>query len=159
MVSFVKSSTDLYITDKKVWGVLFKFLKEEHALTPSMVIWESAYNKDSSLPLVSNNVVMQDINFFTDEPSKAWDIQITNPPFSKKIEWMRRSIELGKPFILLLPSDIIHRKYFHSLFANTKFQILIPPFRPNFVGVPRAPFESIFLCVGMNFKNDVCFLC
>ena len=155
MVSFVKSSTDLYITDKKVWEVLFKFLE----LPPSVVIWESAYNKDSSLPLFRDSslrVVMQDIDFFMDEPSVAWDIQITNPPFSKKIEWLRRSLELNKPFILLLPSDILHRKYFHTLFANKKFQIIIPPFRPNFVGVPRAPFESIFLCVGMNLKSDVC---
>ena len=39
------------------------------------------------------------------QPSEPWDIQITNPPFEPKIEWMARLLEIGKPWAVLVQDD------------------------------------------------------
>ena len=41
-------------------------------------------------------------DFFKYEPQE-WDILVSNPPFSKKDEVLKRCYELGKPFMILLP--------------------------------------------------------
>lgn len=48
-------------------------------------------------------------NFFEYEPKK-YDIIISNPPFSKKDEVIRRLYELGKPFAILLPIQSLQSK-------------------------------------------------
>ena len=44
-------------------------------------------------------------DFFTYEPEEHYDIIISNPPFSKKDEVLKRLDELGKPFMILLPTN------------------------------------------------------
>lgn len=38
-------------------------------------------------------------------PPGAWDIQVTNLPFSLKVPWLKRAFALGKPFALLMQDD------------------------------------------------------
>ncbi len=45
-------------------------------------------------------------NFFQYEPC-GYDIQISNSPWSKKYEWLERSLLLEQPFALLLPSKML----------------------------------------------------
>ena len=45
-------------------------------------------------------------DFFSYEPN-AWDILISNPPFSKKNDVLKRAFDFGKPFALLLPVNSI----------------------------------------------------
>lgn len=45
----------------------------------------------------------EDYNFFTFQPNRRWDMIVTNPPWSLKIEWTLRCLELGNPFALLVP--------------------------------------------------------
>ena len=47
-----------------------------------------------------------------------WDVMISNPPFSKKDEVLRRAYELGKPFALLLPANSIQGKTRFDIFRN-----------------------------------------
>lgn len=56
-------------------------------------------------------------DFFTYEPEN-WDVIISNPPFSKKDEVLRRAYELGKPFALLLPANSIQGKTRFDIFKN-----------------------------------------
>lgn len=56
-------------------------------------------------------------DFFTYEPEN-WDVMISNPPFSKKDEVLRRAYELGKPFALLLPANSIQGKTRFDIFKN-----------------------------------------
>jgi len=51
---------------------------------------------------VNSSDILTGGDYFLSEPDN-WDCSITNPPFSKKNEWIERSYELGKPFALLLP--------------------------------------------------------
>ena len=73
------------------------------------VIWETACGKGNLLRELQNQGykvesgdILQGKDYFTYEPKK-WDCSITNPPFSKKNEWIERTYSLGKPFALLLP--------------------------------------------------------
>lgn len=38
-----------------------------------------------------------------DVQGQGWDVIVTNPPWSLKIEWTKRCLELEKPFALLVP--------------------------------------------------------
>lgn len=43
---------------------------------------------------------------------------ISNPPFSKKDQVLKRAYDLGKPFALLLPANSIQGKSRYKLFKN-----------------------------------------
>ena len=53
-------------------------------------------------------------DFFEYEPEERYDIIISNPPFSKKDDILKRLDELGKPFAVLLPVN--------SIQGNSRYQ-------------------------------------
>lgn len=61
--------------------------------------------------------------FFHFQPDK-WDILVSNPPFSKKNEVLKRAYDLGKPFALLLPVNSIQGKKRYKIFDN-QIQMLV----------------------------------
>lgn len=90
-------------------------------------------------------------DFFTYEP-KHWDVMISNPPFSKKNDALRRAYELGKPFALLLPANCIQGKERFEIFKND-VQMLCFDKRIGFINqnnmgkpVERAAFGSAYFC-------------
>ncbi len=62
-------------------------------------------------------------DFFNFEPYK-WDILVSNPPFSKKDEVLKRAFSFNKPFALLLPVNSIQGKKRFSIF-NNQIQLLV----------------------------------
>ncbi len=46
-------------------------------------------------------------NFFYYEPDAAYDVIISNPPFSQKDSVLKRLFELGKPYAMLLPIPVL----------------------------------------------------
>jgi len=62
-------------------------------------------------------------DFFEFEPEK-WDILVSNPPFSKKDEVLKRAFSFNKPFALLLPVNSIQGKKRFSIF-NNQIQLLV----------------------------------
>jgi hypothetical protein len=86
-------------------------------------VWESAAGQgylvralESAGFCVESGDIQTGQNYFESEPDH-YDVQVTNPPFALKYRWMARACELGKPFALLVPSDV--------LFAGQKAQPLI----------------------------------
>jgi hypothetical protein len=152
MPSFIKELTDEFLTPTIAWENVLKFIQ------PETVVWDSAYHTSSKLSVVHKNTVCRDIDFLTDEPVEEWGIQLTNVPFSKKAAWLERSLHLGKPFVLLMPSDVIHRRYFQKLFKDEHFQLLIPSTRIHFVDQGRPNFECVWVSHGMNFAKDIQFV-
>lgn len=76
------------------------------------------YLEDAGNSVLATDYLMgEEYNFFTYTPIIGWDFLITNPPWSLKIEWTLRCLELGKPFALLVPltyleeegTRIVHR--------------------------------------------------
>lgn len=56
-------------------------------------------------------------DFFSYEPDK-WDILVSNPPFSRKNEVLKRAFSFEKPFALLLPVNSIQGKARYKIFKN-----------------------------------------
>ncbi len=88
------------------------------------LIWESACGPDMMLVNALNDLGYAvwasdiqnnpSIDFFAVTNQGVGVVQLTNPPFSQKYEWLEHSFELG-PFALLLP--------YETTFAG-KFQVL-----------------------------------
>ena len=78
------------------------------------VIWCPFDRKDSQFVRVLTengfNVIYSHLDygqdFFTYEP-EAWDVIISNPPYTNKRRYWERCLALGKPFALLLPINIL----------------------------------------------------
>jgi hypothetical protein len=69
------------------------------------------------------NVIKRDLftmpekhDFLTAIPPPRFDIIVTSPPLAYQHDFLRRCIEIGKPFVLLLPADIFsNKKYSESV--------------------------------------------
>ena len=78
------------------------------------VIWLPFDREDSQFVKVLSdngfNVVYSHIDygqdFFNYEPER-WDVIISNPPYTNKRRYWERCLDLGKPFALLLPVNIL----------------------------------------------------
>lgn len=88
-------------------------------------IWECAsgdgmiadYLKSQGYAYIISTDLSRGDNFFEYEPV-AWDIIVTNPPYSQKFDWMERAYELGKPFALLLPVETLGSSRAQELFKK-----------------------------------------
>lgn len=123
-----------------------------HALEPlypfldkDQIIWESAAgerNLATTLYEEGYRSVGTDIltgqDFFEYEPPH-WDVQVTNPPYGLKYNWLERSYELGKPFALLVPVEMLGSKKCQELMAKYTGE-----------SIPGA--EIILLTQRINFK-------
>lgn len=107
-------------------------------LPEGWTIWEPACGEglledallDSYLEVVSGDLQAGQ-DFFEYEP-EYWDCQVTNPPFSRKFPWLKRSYELGKPFALLLPVETLGAEKAAVLFEEFGVEIIFMRPRINF---------------------------
>ena len=72
-------------------------------------------------------------DFLTYEPEK-WDVIISNPPYKNKRIFWERALDLGKPFSLLLPLNILSDSVINTTMKQREreFQLLIPSKRMRF---------------------------
>ena len=72
-------------------------------------------------------------DFFTYEPDE-WDVIISNPPYKKKRSFWERALDLGKPFVLLLPVNILSDSVINVTMREREreFQLLVPSKRMRF---------------------------
>ena len=90
---------------------------------------------------------------------------MSNPPFSKSKEIMKRLKDLDKPFILILPVSKLNTSYIRENYKNDKLQIIIPRKRIHFTkhvegeaveGWKNAcNFDCFYYCYKMNFDKDI----
>jgi hypothetical protein len=155
------SKHDDYTTRKETWQLLEKFIPK------NKIIWESAYCDGESGRILNEmgyNVIHENKDYFNWEPEN-YDIQVTNPPFSIKKKWIKRAVELGKPFIFILPDYSLPSKYMKEL--SNDLQIIIPNNRIQFNKIVNgqkdntltsSSFPSYFFCYKMLFDKDLIFL-
>lgn len=144
----------------------FELLISNMRTIPSK-IWMPFYNDGSakmkmrkilSLHKSKAEIIHVKKDFFTYKP-KAYDVIIDNPPFSMKEPVLKRAKELGA-FALLLPFDTIDRTYFKELFHDTKFQVIIPKSRYEFVGhglegvKNRIPFKCVWIVYNIPLRSS-----
>ena len=155
---------DDYMTPKYAWEDIKKYIPKDK------VIWECFYGDGASGKILKDmgyNVIHEPIDFFKEDKG---DVLVSNPPFSKKKEVLTRLKQLGKPFIMIMPSSTINTQYTRKLYLNDKspLQIIIPRKRIQFTKfvngkipkgwINRCNFDCFYYCWKMNLPRDIIWL-
>jgi hypothetical protein len=143
---------------------LLPYLKQMVKPDEEFNIWESAVGEgllaSYFLALGYSMFIGSQLNgkdyFLDSSVPENYSIQITNPPYSKKYQWLKRAYELQKPFALLMPADSMFAgKKAVPLFEQYGVEILLPYQRinykmPNKGWEGSAQFHSAWFTWGMN---------
>lgn len=98
--------------------------------------------------------IIDDKDFFKYTP-EHFDLIISNPPFSRKIEVINRCYALGKPFALLLPLTILNYQEIGTLFMDKPLQLLIVDKKVSYNG-HTSSFNTSYYCKGL-LPRDIIF--
>lgn len=105
------------------------------------IIWLPFDKKDSQFVkvLTENDfkVVYSHLEYgqdFLEYEPKKWDCLLSNPPYKNKRVYWERALDLGKPFALLLPLNILSDSVINVTMREREreFQLLIPSKRMRF---------------------------
>jgi len=153
--------SDEFGTPKIAINCLLPFLKKGDT------IWECAWGKGSlakHLEKEGFNVEGdKNHNFLEDGfPKFSFDCIITNPPYSKKEEFLRCAYAYGKPFALLMPLTALEGKKRGELYRKYGIQLIIPNKRINFITPSGkgsgAWFQTCWFCWKLNLPKDLMFV-
>ena len=149
----VRDGSDYYPTPPEATVALLNFLE----LPKSTVIWEPACGGNHMVDVMRDReyrVIGTDIQTGDDFLDVALphgvEWIITNPPFSKSEEFIRRCVWHGKPFALLLKSQYWHAKKRLRLFTEYSPAYILPlTWRPDFLLGARggASLMDVIWCV------------
>jgi len=96
-------------------------------------VWEPAYGEGhlanalltrSSGFDVFGTDLLSGTNFFDANPD-GWDALITNPPYSVKYQWLERCFDIGKPFALLVPLEMLGAERAAKWFRIHHIEVII----------------------------------
>lgn len=111
-----------------------------YILPNSWTIWEPAAGDGimaNALEQKGYTVIRSDIHkgfdFLKNDPVWDFDVIVTNPPYSKKFEFLKRACVLNKPFALLLPYTTRETVKRQDLFIVYDLKELTPKKRINFI--------------------------
>ena len=126
--------TDEFFTPKYALKPLPPFLKK------NWTVWECAWGKGTLATHLKEEgfkVIGESYKDFLKKDlglnKKGFDCIITNPPYSKKDEFIKRAFEIGKPFALLMPLTTLEGIKRGALFKKYGLQLIIPNRRINFI--------------------------
>jgi hypothetical protein len=147
---------DDYMTPKYVWENIQQYIPKDK------VIWEAFYGDGKSgkyLEELGFTVIHKEVDFFK---NNLGDIIVSNPPFSKSKEILKRLKELNKSFILILPSSKINTQYMRENYKNSDLQIIIPKKRIAFIKnnelTKSCNFDCFYYCYKINLERDIIWL-
>ena len=151
------TESDECYTPRDAVKPLWKFLD------PNATYYEATSGK-SSLMLEGFRSMGLDIrasegrDFFECGPADVFDGVITNPPYSKKDQFIEHCYKLGKPFALLLPVAAFQGQKRGALFQKYGISALVYNKRIDFTGKGAPPFGvAWFMGNGMCESNRVWF--
>lgn len=136
-------------------------------LDKSLLYWEACYGKGhmaDELYFRGFDVVGNEyIDCLEDEPMEVWDFLITNPPFNGIRKFIRRFIELGKPFATLARIEHLGGVEICNILKDVDFKIIIPEKRINYITpkmlqgikVGGASFHSIWITYGIELPRQI----
>jgi len=139
----------------------------EKYLPKNKTYWEACYGEghlaneliDRGFDVIGN----KKIDCLNNEPKDNWDIWITNPPFNGNKKFIKRAINLKKPFIFLIRLEHLGGVEAMKLLKDFDFQIIIPQKRINYLTpkklrgekVGGAPFHSIWLTYKLKLPKQI----
>ena len=149
--------TDEFFTPEYALNPLLPYLRKE------WIIWECAWGKGTLAKHLKEkgfNVLNEDVDFL--DFNLNCDVLITNPPYSKKDEFLRRAFEIGKPFAFLMPLTALEGIKRGALFKKYGIQLIIPNRRINFITPSGkgsgAWFQTAWFCWKLNLPQDLMFI-
>jgi len=93
-------------------------------------------------------------DFFEYEPSEPYDYIISNPPFTRKLDVLRRLYSLGKPFAMILGLPILNYQIVGGFFLDKNLELLIFDKKVSFDG-NTASFNCSYFCNGILPKGII----
>lgn len=138
-------------------------------LPTNCALWESAAGecqivtklRQSGFDVVATDILTGQ-NFFESDPAD-WGCQITNPPYSIKYDWLKRSYQLAKPFALLMPLETMGAAKGQRLFEHYGIEIILLDKRINFkmprngYGKTGAHFSVAWFTWGLGIGREITF--
>ena len=116
-------------------------------LLDGITVWEPACGEGylvRELEQSGRKVIATDLlhgeDYFQHDPGH-YDVQITNPPYSIKYEWLERAYRNEKPFALLLPIDTLGSGTAQKLFKRYGLELLLLNTRVAFK-MPNTGWDS-----------------
>jgi hypothetical protein len=113
------------------------------------VVWEPACGNGQlakTLKKLGFQVICTDVkygqDFFTFTPAFDYDVIVTNPPFSNRVNFLRRCYKLNKPFALLMPT--IFTIEMGHLFKRHGIELLVLTRRMKFTKQGRKSSSAPF---------------
>ncbi len=118
------------------------------------VLWEPAPGKFALVDFFEEldyKVIITTGNYFEMPFPEVADIMVTNPPFSKKIQWLAKAREEAKPFALLLPITTLGVRRAHpSLYG---VELIFLKRRIDFTGKGRPWFSVAWFTWGLKLPS------
>ncbi len=141
------SNQDEYYTPKILVEPILKYIPE------GSTIWCPFDTEDSEFVRIFKehnfNVIYSHIwtgqDFFDYEPDIEYDYIISNPPFSRKLEVLKRLYQLNKPFAMLLGLPILNYQVIGNFFVGKNLQLLIVDKKVSFDG-KTSSFNNSYFC-------------
>ena len=148
------SEKDEYYTPSILIEPILKYIK------PGASIWCPFDTEDSEFVIQfkknNYNVIYSHIwngqDFFEFEPDMEYDYIISNPPFTLKLEVLKRLYELNKPFAMILGLPILNYQVVGEFFVGKDLQLLIVDKKVSFDG-KTSSFNNSFFCHKMLPKD------
>ena len=155
---------DDYMTPKSAWEAI------KHIIPTDKLIWEPFYGDGRSGEILRElgfRVHHEDEDFFQ---NNRGDVVVSNPPFTMIPKVLERLVELGKPFVVIMPAPKLFTGYVRKLFSkiDPELQIIIPRRRIQFIKlvdgeVPedyksKCNFDCFYYCWKMNLPRDITWL-
>ena len=153
--------TDEIYTPKYALYPLIPFLKK------GWIIRDCAWGKGHLAKNIAesgfNCVGNESKDFFNLKKEDLWeeDILITNPPYSKKDEFLQKAYELDMPFAFLMPLTALEGIKRGKMYKENGIQLIIPNRRINFItpnGGKSAWFQVAWFCYKLNLPKDIMFI-
>lgn len=151
----VKFKDDDYETTKEILNDLLPFIKDYN------VIYDPFYCDGYVIKeweALGKTCLNEKKDAFNREHPENYDIMISNIPFSLKRQCVELGMELGKPFMLLMPIDTMGSKWIKKYFDRLQF--IIPNGRYNFYKKSSTKkssswFDTMWVCYNINLPKTI----
>lgn len=156
-----RRDNDFYPTPPECTYALLDYLKQNFLLRSTDTIWEPACGNNAMADVMVQqgySVIATDIiqgqDFLEHEMQDRFDWIITNPPFSLSEKFIKKCIDHGKPFALLLKSQYWHSAKRRELFQSHQPKFVLPlTWRPDFTGKGSSMLDMVWTVWIGNAKN------
>jgi hypothetical protein len=159
----INGPNDEYYTPREAVEMILPFIPET-----VKTIWECTAIKGSLIVEVLRShgykIITSHIDdgqdFLIYKPGEDYDMNITNPPYSQKDQFLKRAFELNKPFMFLLPITTLEGVKRGKMFKENGIQLIIPNMRFSFIaGKSKGSwFQTSWFTHGLGLKNDLNFI-